>query len=161
VVVIRGASGQGKSALAYRYLHDYVPESWRFEIRLIQDRVHALRIARALLGHLNAVGAPAYICVNVEPRDANWLDLVQELAREPSARAGDGVGGGLAPGTNLGSVDSVRRDRVTVRQGRSAGPVRAAGGENDASARAGIRRRLDPVRQRRFPISSTLAVQAA
>lgn len=86
VVVVRGASGQGKSALAYRYLHDFVPETWRFEIRLIQDRRHAVSIARALLGHLDAVGAVAYILIDVAPADTGWTDLVRELAGHPSAR---------------------------------------------------------------------------
>lgn len=86
LVVVRGASGQGKSALAYRYLHDYVPQGWRFEIRLLQDRRHALSVARALLGHLDAVDVPAYIYLDVPPGDATWIDLVRELHQHPSAR---------------------------------------------------------------------------
>lgn len=86
LVVVRGASGQGKSALAYRYLHDYIPEAWRFEVRLVQDRRHALSIARALLGHLDAIGVPAYVYVDVAPGDTAWTTLVQEMQAYSTAR---------------------------------------------------------------------------
>jgi hypothetical protein len=82
VVIIHGASGQGKSTLAYRFLHDFVPAQWRFMVRLIQGRRHALAIARALAGHAAAVGAPMMIYVDVSPRDQDWPDLVHELAQD-------------------------------------------------------------------------------
>ncbi|NMO22034.1 hypothetical protein HPC49_35590 [Pyxidicoccus fallax] len=86
VVVVRGASGQGKSTLAYRFLHDHVPAASRFEVRLVQDRRHALNIARALLGHLSNIGAVSYIYIDVTPGDTAWTDLVQSLSGHPSAR---------------------------------------------------------------------------
>lgn len=82
VVIIHGASGQGKSTLAYRYLRESVPEKWRYEIRLIEDRQHALRIARALSGHANAVNAPMVIYVDVLPRDKGWTDIIKELSNQ-------------------------------------------------------------------------------
>lgn len=82
VVIIHGASGQGKSTLAYRYLREFVPEKWRYEIRLIEDRQHALRIARALSGHVSAVNAPMIIYVDVSPRDKGWPDLIEELSHQ-------------------------------------------------------------------------------
>lgn len=86
VVVVRGASGQGKSSLAFRFFKDYAPTSWRFEIRLVQDRTHALSVARALLGHLDAIGAPAYILLDVTPGDLAWPDLVRDLQAHSAAR---------------------------------------------------------------------------
>ncbi|MFY2558647.1 hypothetical protein ACN469_13550 [Corallococcus terminator] len=86
VVVVRGASGQGKSALAHRFLHDYVPSASRFRVRLIQDRRHALSIARALTGHLSTIGALAYIHVEVSPGDTAWTELVDGLYEQRSAR---------------------------------------------------------------------------
>ncbi len=80
IVILHGASGQGKSTLAYRYLKDFVPEGWRYEIRLLEDRQHALRVARALSGHANAIDAPMFIYVDVSPRDKGWSDLLKELA---------------------------------------------------------------------------------
>jgi hypothetical protein len=86
VVIIHGASGQGKSTLGLRYLHDFVPAAWRFSIRLVADRAHALRVATALAGHLRAVAAPMYVYLDVSPRDADWPDLVRVLAEQPDVK---------------------------------------------------------------------------
>ncbi len=79
-VVLRGASGQGKSALAYRYLKQYVPSAWRYEVRLIDGPQHAIGLARALFGHINAIGAPAFVYVDVPPGGNAWVELIRELA---------------------------------------------------------------------------------
>lgn len=81
VVIVHGASGQGKSSLAFRYLHDYVPQQWRFMVQAIDNRQHALNIARALSGHANAVGAPVLVYVDVSFRDVGWVDLIRQLAQ--------------------------------------------------------------------------------
>ncbi len=44
IVIVHGASGQGKSTLAYRYLHDSVPSLWRFAVKLVANRVQALTV---------------------------------------------------------------------------------------------------------------------
>ena len=82
VVVLHGASGQGKSALALRYVHDFVPNHWRFRVPVIVDRHHALRIARALSGHARAVNAPMTVLIDVGPGEFAWPDLVRQLERE-------------------------------------------------------------------------------
>lgn len=86
IVIIKGASGQGKSSLAYRYLHDYVPELGRFRVCLIQDRQHATRIARALSGHANALRTPMFVFIDVSPQDLDWPELIRELAHIPNLR---------------------------------------------------------------------------
>jgi hypothetical protein len=50
IVVVHGASGQGKSALAYRYLHDYCPAA-SYEIRDLSTAKRALEVAAALAGY--------------------------------------------------------------------------------------------------------------
>jgi hypothetical protein len=86
VVLVHGASGQGKTTLALRYLHDYVPAEWRFYVRAVQDRRHALQVASALAGHLRAVAALTYVHVDVSPRDLDWPDLVRALLAEENVR---------------------------------------------------------------------------
>ncbi len=86
VVVVHGASGQGKSALAYRWLHDETPDLWRLEVKLAETRRDALQIAATLSSHARAVGAPLTIYLDVRPGDLAWTDLVQELARLPQIR---------------------------------------------------------------------------
>jgi hypothetical protein len=80
IVIIHAASGQGKTALAYRFLHDYFPDMWRFRIKLVESRTHALNIARALSGHANAIGVPIIVYLDVSARDLNWVDLVKDLS---------------------------------------------------------------------------------
>lgn len=78
-IIIHGASGQGKSTLAYRYLHDYCPEQWRFQVKHIEDKPHALNIARALTGHAHAMGVPLVIYYDVKPNETAWVELIREL----------------------------------------------------------------------------------
>lgn len=61
-------------------MKDFAPKGWRYEIRLLEDRQHALKIARALSGHADAIDAPMAIYVDVSPRDKGWPDLIKELA---------------------------------------------------------------------------------
>lgn len=51
IVIVHGASGQGKSALAYRYLHDYCPSTARYEIHDLSTPKRALEVAAALAGY--------------------------------------------------------------------------------------------------------------
>lgn len=81
VVIIHGASGQGKTALALRYLHDTYPDVWRFAVDVIENRQHAIKIASALAGHANAVRLPMAVYIDVSPRDTAWIELVERLAR--------------------------------------------------------------------------------
>jgi hypothetical protein len=81
VLIIHGASGQGKTTLAYRYVHDYFPSCWRFEIKFIENRKHAISIATALIGHVNAIGIPIVVYVDVAPNDDGWPELVEQLSR--------------------------------------------------------------------------------
>jgi hypothetical protein len=80
VVIIHGASGQGKSTLAYRYLREYTPNQWRFQVHMIHGREHALSIARALHGHADAMDIPLTVYIDVSPRDYGWVDLVEHLS---------------------------------------------------------------------------------
>ncbi len=78
-VIVHGASGQGKTTLAYRYLHDFVPEEWRFQISFIDSRSHAENIALAIADHLSVFKADLYLYIDVSPRDLEWTALVKSL----------------------------------------------------------------------------------
>lgn len=86
VVIIHGASGQGKTALALRYLHETYPDTCRFAIELIENRQHALKIATALAGYATALQVPMAIYIDVSPHDTAWPELVKRLARFPQFR---------------------------------------------------------------------------
>ena len=80
VVIVHGASGQGKTALACRYLADAKPSTWRFSVRELQDIPHARRVALALRSHADAIGVPMIVWLDVSPQDTSWTRVVEELA---------------------------------------------------------------------------------
>jgi hypothetical protein len=86
VVIVHGASGQGKTTLAYRYLNEFFPQEWRFKVELIENRKHALSIAMALIGHANAIGVPLAVYLDVSPSDRDWPELVKKLATHTNIR---------------------------------------------------------------------------
>lgn len=80
VVIVHGASGQGKTTIAYRYLHDFFPDRWRYQIRLVENRQQAINIATALSGHAKAIGIPMAVYLDVSPNDLGWDELIKQLS---------------------------------------------------------------------------------
>ena len=78
VVVIKGVSGQGKSALCYRYLLDTYPEGCVFCIRTIATEMQAHNLVAALDG-LGKHNEKLVIYIDVQPGEMLWAFLVQEL----------------------------------------------------------------------------------
>lgn len=81
VVFLHGASGQGKSTLAYRFLHDTFPDYCRLEISVIDGTSHALRIASAIREQAGALNLPLCVFIDVAPGSQGWTDLVLQLSR--------------------------------------------------------------------------------
>lgn len=86
VVIIHAASGQGKTTLAYRYIHEYFPREWRFRIRSVTGREHALSVALALTAHADGVGVPLAVYLDVSPREGDWTELVKQLSANRNIR---------------------------------------------------------------------------
>lgn len=86
VVVIHGASGQGKTTLAYRYLHEHFPNEWRFQVKRVENKQHALSIATTLIGHADALKMPIAVYLDVAASDRDWPELVQQLAAHRNIR---------------------------------------------------------------------------
>lgn len=80
VVILHGASGQGKSTLGYRYMREFCPEPWRFRVKAVANREHALNVATALDAHSRVLGIPAVVLLDVDPNDIGWAELVRQLA---------------------------------------------------------------------------------
>jgi hypothetical protein len=81
VVIVHGASGQGKTTLACRYLHDCVPEHRRFQIQVIEGRKHAVNMANALIAQATENDSPITVYVDVSPNDVGWEELVKQLSQ--------------------------------------------------------------------------------
>ena len=78
VAVIKGVSGQGKSALCYRYLLDTHPEGCVFCVRTIATETQAQNLVAALDG-LGKHNENLIIYIDVKPGEMLWAFLIQEL----------------------------------------------------------------------------------
>ena len=85
VAVVHGASGEGKTTIALSFLAA-LPSVWRFRVRDLEGPRHARSVARALLGHAQALQVPLYVHLDVGPADVGWPVLVRELSRDPEVR---------------------------------------------------------------------------
>lgn len=86
VLFIHGVSGQGKSTLAFRYLKDYYPDTWRFQIKAVENRHDALKSALALLEHTKALDAPIIVYMDVSASDIGWEELIKALAKNKNIK---------------------------------------------------------------------------
>ena len=78
VVIIKGVSGQGKTALCYRYLIDNYPEGCVFCVRAIYNESHVKNLISALDG-LSKNNSGIIIYIDVQPGEVLWAFLIQEL----------------------------------------------------------------------------------
>lgn len=86
VVIIRAASGQGKTTLAYRYMLEWAPDDFRYEILQANDLQHARRMSAAIRGHWEAIEVPTVVYLDVRPGDTLWVEFVRELSEVISIR---------------------------------------------------------------------------
>lgn len=78
VALIKGVSGQGKTALCYRYLIDNYPEELVFCVRSIATETQAYDLVSAL--ESLAKHAPDIaVYIDVQPGENQWVFLLQEL----------------------------------------------------------------------------------
>ena len=80
VVIIHGASGQGKSTLAYRFLHDFRPNIYSYKINDIIDKAHSIKIINTLRGISKSINLPLTIFIDVEPGNTSWVEIIKEVS---------------------------------------------------------------------------------
>jgi hypothetical protein len=76
VVVINGASGQGKSTLAYRYVSNKASSSLIYEVSLQNDPIKTNEAISAIAGMTKGLKIPAYFVIHVTPntiRNEDWF----------------------------------------------------------------------------------------
>ena len=82
IVILHGASGQGKSALSFRYLKNYYPEAARFEIRELTTAQRALEVATALAGYQ----IPLVFFVDADHKEEGLTTFLERVAEMPHIR---------------------------------------------------------------------------
>lgn len=80
VVIIKGASGQGKTSLALRYFYDHLPMGLSYQIKEPENRSHAYRIAEAIIGHHKAFDMPLYLYYDVSITDSQWSYVLERFS---------------------------------------------------------------------------------
>jgi hypothetical protein len=81
IVIIRGASGQGKSSLAYRYLIDTFPESNVICVEQIETSTQAANIVAAANNLSIARENNFILYIDVKPYQTGWLWILQQLQK--------------------------------------------------------------------------------
>lgn len=76
---IHGASGQGKSTLAYRYLHDYCTSSTAFILTLPPDVATLYEIINTLHAISANIDFPITLYIDIIPGHTDWITVLQEL----------------------------------------------------------------------------------
>lgn len=77
-VIVKGVSGQGKTAICYRYLLDNYPEELIFCVRHISSTQQAENLVSALSG-ISKHTKNLVVYIDVNPGETKWALLVQEL----------------------------------------------------------------------------------
>ncbi|MFK4473219.1 hypothetical protein ABH897_002950 [Paenibacillus sp. RC73] len=76
--IVKGASGQGKTSLCYKYLMNNYSEELVFCVRQIQTHVQAENLAKAILG-LAKHSDNIILYVDVNPGQLHWTWLLREI----------------------------------------------------------------------------------
>lgn len=79
IVIVRGASGQGKSTIAYRYLLDQYLERDILCIEKVISEKQAVDICAALQGMARERKSTLIVYMDVAPYDVSWLWICEQL----------------------------------------------------------------------------------
>ena len=80
IVFIHGASGQGKSTLAYRYIHEFSEKLTSYELN-ISNNINDVYESIANINNLSkGLDFPVLIYIDVSPQNIYWNDLLKELS---------------------------------------------------------------------------------
>lgn len=79
LVIIHGASGQGKSTLAYRYAANYAPASLIYEVILQANEIETREAISAITAITKGLNLPVLFILHVSPNTTNWLKIVKEF----------------------------------------------------------------------------------
>lgn len=80
VVFVHGASGQGKSTLAYRYIHDFSESNTSYELKLSNNYNELYETISCLNALCKELFFPVLIYIDIKPQDIHWNELLQQLS---------------------------------------------------------------------------------
>lgn len=77
-VIVKGASGQGKTTLIYSYIHKYLNDSLTFELNVQQDPVTTQKSIQAVASICKKLEVPVVFVINVIPNNTEWLQIIKK-----------------------------------------------------------------------------------
>ncbi|NIJ52463.1 hypothetical protein [Dyadobacter arcticus] len=85
-VILHGASGQGKSSLAYRYVFDNTPNSLIYELNVQQDPINTVESIVAMNSIVKSLEVSLIFIINVAPNTTSWLRIVHTFKNNKSVK---------------------------------------------------------------------------
>lgn len=85
-VIITGASGQGKTTLAYDYAYRYASHSMLYELAIQQDPLQTQKSIQAVAAIGKRLETPVLFIINVIPNTTDWIKLVKECSHIKNIR---------------------------------------------------------------------------
>lgn len=82
IVFIQGASGQGKSTLAYRYLHDFLDDNAVYELKISANLNEVYEIINSLNSLCKGLKFPITVYFDVQPQYVYWNEILKELSNK-------------------------------------------------------------------------------
>lgn len=77
-VMIKGASGQGKTALLYSYVHKYINHWLSFELNIQEDPIVTQQSIQAIASISRKLDIPTVFVINVTPNTTEWVKIIKE-----------------------------------------------------------------------------------
>jgi len=79
-IILKGASGQGKTALLYSYVHQYTNDWLSFELNIQQEPITTQKSIQAIASISKKLDIPTVFVINVNLNTTEWLQIVKESA---------------------------------------------------------------------------------
>ncbi|MET3535397.1 hypothetical protein [Chryseobacterium limigenitum] len=77
-VMIKGASGQGKTVLLYSYVHKYINHWLSFELNIQEDPIITQQSIQAIASISRKLDIPTVFVINVTPNTTEWVKIIKE-----------------------------------------------------------------------------------
>lgn len=81
VVIIQGASGQGKTTLAYRFAKNNSPLFLTYELTVQDNSIEVRKAIQLIISLTKNIEIPVLILINVIPNSTGWLQVVREFSQ--------------------------------------------------------------------------------
>lgn len=79
-IIIKGASGQGKTALLYSYVYQYLNDWLSYELNIQDDPITIQQSIQAIASISKKLDIPTVFVINVNPNTTEWLQIIKESA---------------------------------------------------------------------------------